>query len=87
MWFIQISGRVSGPFSEDQLKLMRKRGQFSKLYRISQTGADWQPASVLMSRWGSKSAVAPRPSAVEPGFDTPPPRPASPANQSPSPSG
>lgn len=60
MWFIQVSGRVSGPFSDEQLKQMRKRGQFSKLYRVSRTGADWQPASTLIETWGPEPGARPK---------------------------
>lgn len=73
MWFIQVSGRVSGPFSEEQLKQMRKRGQFSKLYRVSQTGADWQPASTLIATWGPEPGARPKPAASEAVFESEPP--------------
>lgn len=62
MWFIRLSGRTSGPFSLEQLRGMRSRGEFSALHQISSDRQTWEPAGQLIKlvdgRGTSESAVS-----------------------------
>lgn len=46
-YFIRVRGKVLGPFTLDKLKVLRSRGQFSRMHEVSMDRANWQPATNL----------------------------------------
>lgn len=44
-YYIRIRGRVQGPFDEQKLQALVKRGQFSRMHEISPDGIQWTSAS------------------------------------------
>lgn len=44
-YYIRIRGRVQGPFDDEKLQSLVKRGQFSRMHEISPDGIQWSPAS------------------------------------------
>ena len=46
-YHIRIRGRVLGPYSLKQLKILRDRGQLSQSHEISSDGKSWQTAGTL----------------------------------------
>jgi len=48
MWFVRAGTRVQGPFTEDQLRSMRKRGQFSPIHQVSLDRVRWESAASLV---------------------------------------
>ncbi|MEX2171730.1 MAG: GYF domain-containing protein [Pirellulales bacterium] len=44
-YYIRIRGRVQGPFDDEKLQGLVKRGQFSRMHEISPDGIQWSPAS------------------------------------------
>ena len=66
MWYVRIGSRLRGPFSEDQLKLLRKRGDLSSVHQVSQDQKSWQAAGELFKQWESKLEVAPTAPTIAP---------------------
>jgi S1-C subfamily serine protease len=66
MWFVRIGSKVSGPYSEAQLRSMRQRGQFSPMHQVSTDRVRWESAAPLVqmfdaatvtdSAWAPKAA-------------------------------
>jgi S1-C subfamily serine protease len=48
MWFVRNGTRVQGPFTEDQLRSMRRRGQFSPIHQVSLDRVRWESAASLV---------------------------------------
>ena len=50
MWYIRLGTRTTGPYTIEELKTLRGRGQFSPLHMISRNGRDWQSAADLVQQ-------------------------------------
>jgi S1-C subfamily serine protease len=48
MWFVRAGTRVQGPFTEEQLRSMRKRGQLSPIHQVSLDRVRWDSAASLV---------------------------------------
>ncbi len=48
MWFVRAGTQIKGPFSEDQLRSMRRRGEFSPIHQISTDRIRWDSAAQLV---------------------------------------
>src|SRR5271154_3967326 len=46
-WYVRNRGRITGPFSLDQLKDLHKRGQFRRFCEVSADKTTWSSASTL----------------------------------------
>lgn len=44
-YYVRVKGRILGPFSSDQLKAMKSRGQIHKFHEISVDKENWHPAA------------------------------------------
>lgn len=44
-FFIRMRGRVQGPFSQEHLQTLVRRGQFGRLHEVSEDGTNWVRAS------------------------------------------
>ncbi len=51
MWYVRIGSKLRGPFTEDQLKLLRKRGELSSVHQVSQDQRTWEHAGALFQKW------------------------------------
>jgi len=43
--YMRLRGRVLGPFDEEKLRSLARRGQLSRLHQLSSDGVNWVPAS------------------------------------------
>jgi hypothetical protein len=59
--YIRVRGRVSGPFSLQQLKTLRDRGQFRRFHEISPDRQQWSPAAGLADLFAPEAAGASAP--------------------------
>jgi S1-C subfamily serine protease len=57
MWFVRVGGRISGPYTEEQLTAMRKRGEFAPLHQISLDRAHWDSAAQLITKLDGEQPV------------------------------
>jgi S1-C subfamily serine protease len=48
MWFVRSGSRVTGPFSESELRAMRQRGEFAPIHQISSDRIRWESAAQLV---------------------------------------
>jgi S1-C subfamily serine protease len=48
MWFVRSGTRVTGPFTEDELKAMRRRGEFAPTNQVSLDRIRWESAAQLV---------------------------------------
>jgi S1-C subfamily serine protease len=71
MWFVRAGTRVQGPFSEDQLRSMRKRGQLSPIHQVSLDRVRWESAAPLVQMldgplpiWQSQPPPSPEPAGI-----------------------
>lgn len=48
MWFVRVGSQVSGPFTMEQLRSMRGRGEFSSLHQVSTDRLRWESAAQLV---------------------------------------
>lgn len=55
VYFIRVRGRVLGPFTLDKLRVLRSRGQFSRVHEFSTDRENWQSASALEHLLGGSS--------------------------------
>jgi hypothetical protein len=55
-FYIRIRGKVTGPFSFEQLKALRDRGQLRRFHELSQDRQAWAPASAVDQLFGHQSA-------------------------------
>ncbi len=46
-WYVRVRGKTAGPYSLDQLKLLRKQKKLSRAHEISEDGQTWQSAGKL----------------------------------------
>lgn len=46
-YFVRNRGKVSGPFSLDQLRALQRRGQLKRFYEVSEDRRNWQEAGAL----------------------------------------
>lgn len=60
-WYIRNRGRVSGPFTVEQLKVMIARGQFRQFHEVSEDRKTWTAASAVEGLFGNGSKPAPAP--------------------------
>jgi hypothetical protein len=63
-WYIRNRGRVSGPFTVEQLKLMIARGQFRRFHEVSEDRKTWKAASAVDGIFSHSSNPAPTPVSV-----------------------
>ena len=56
MWYVRAGSKVTGPFTEEQLVTMRKRGQFSPIHQVSADRIRWESASSLVKLLDAKVA-------------------------------
>lgn len=52
-YYVRVRGRIQGPFTIEQLKAMRQRGQFSRAYEVSSDQITWITAGKLDSIFAS----------------------------------
>ncbi len=57
MWYVRIGSRLRGPFDEEQLKLLRKRGELSSFHQVSQDQKTWQAAGDVFKQWENAPRV------------------------------
>ena len=43
-WYVRDRGRILGPFTAEQVKAMRARGQVQPFHELSRDRRTWQPA-------------------------------------------
>jgi len=55
--FIRIRGKVRGPYTEDQLRRLVKRGQFGRMHEVSEDGSTWKRATSFPQLFPSPSAT------------------------------
>lgn len=48
MWYVRTGTKVTGPFVEEQLRALRKRGQFSPIHQISTDRVRWESSASLV---------------------------------------
>jgi hypothetical protein len=48
MWFVRSGARVTGPFSEDELRVKRRLGEFAPTHQISTDRVRWESAAPLV---------------------------------------
>lgn len=48
MWFVRAGMQIKGPFTEDQLRSMRTRGEFAPIHQISIDRIRWESAAQLV---------------------------------------
>ncbi|HVJ68503.1 MAG TPA: hypothetical protein VM510_10985 [Caulifigura sp.] len=46
-YFVRVRGRVQGPFELSRLKVLRARGQFSRVFEVSEDGHNWVSSESL----------------------------------------
>jgi hypothetical protein len=95
MWFVRSGNRVTGPFTEEQLRSMRQRGEFSPIHQISNDRVRWESAAQLVQMldgappsWRSTptpSSLGESPSGPHAPVGSPWPSPSHPGGASPSP--
>jgi S1-C subfamily serine protease len=51
MWYVRLGGNLRGPFTEEQLRQLRKRGELSTVHQVSSDRQTWQSASELFMQW------------------------------------
>ena len=47
-WYMRDRGQKRGPFSQEKLLVMYRRGQLSRFHEISQDGKSWVKAATLL---------------------------------------
>jgi hypothetical protein len=67
-WYIRSGSRITGPFTEEQLRSMRARGELSPIHQISTDRLSWESAAALVKRLDgavppSKAGFQPTPAA------------------------
>ncbi len=63
-YFVRVRGRVQGPFELSRLKELRARGQFSRIFEVSEDGRHWVSSESLADLFDPPtppSAPAPEP--------------------------
>jgi hypothetical protein len=72
-WFIRIRGQVRGPYSQEQLRVLVRRGAFGRSHEVSQDRTTWRRASILTDLFtppaANTAAKAPQSAAVSPEDD------------------
>lgn len=48
MWYVRSGSKVTGPYGEEQLRALRKRGQFTPVHQISSDRQRWESAASLV---------------------------------------
>jgi len=64
-YYIRLRGRVSGPFTEEELHTLHRRGQFGRFHEVSTDAHSWRPAAVLTHLFAPPPAPV-RPAVPEP---------------------
>ena len=49
-WYMRSGSRITGPFTEEQLRSMRARGELSPIHQISTDRLSWETAASLVKR-------------------------------------
>jgi hypothetical protein len=62
-YFVRVRGRVQGPYELSRLKILRARGQFSRVFEISEDGQTWISSESL------SELIDPAPAARPPDVD------------------
>jgi S1-C subfamily serine protease len=58
MWYIKLGGRIRGPFSEDELQRMLKRGEFSTFHQVSIDRKSWKSSEDFLNQVGWESKLS-----------------------------
>src|SRR5262245_55318559 len=58
-WFVRLRNKVSGHYSADQLRAMRRVGGLSRLHEISTDRENWKPATTFAELFQEKELVLP----------------------------
>jgi hypothetical protein len=56
MWYVRAGSKVTGPYDEDQLRALRKRGQFSPIHQISTDRIRWESSASLVKMLDSQAS-------------------------------
>ncbi|MFO0899987.1 MAG: GYF domain-containing protein [Pirellulales bacterium] len=65
-YFVRIRGRVTGPHTEEKLRVLAQRGQFSRVHEISSDGMAWESATDHPELFDRPSEPEPEPVIVTP---------------------
>lgn len=58
-WFVRLRNKVSGPYTTEQLRAMRRVGGLSRLHEISTDRENWEPATTFADLFQEKELVLP----------------------------
>jgi len=54
MWFVKLGGKITGPYTEQQLSVMLHRSEFSRLHLVSTDRRNWESAAHLVAMLESR---------------------------------
>jgi len=57
-FYVRIRGRVQGPFNEEKLRVLAKRGQLGRMHEVSTDGHDWKSASEFADLFVTSGVVS-----------------------------
>ena len=63
-FFVRIRGRVTGPHTEEKLRVLAQRGQFSRVHEVSTDGMAWESATDHPELFDRPVELAPEPVVV-----------------------
>src|SRR5690349_7556351 len=63
-YFVRIRGRVTGPHTEEKLRVLAQRGQFSRVHEVSSDGMAWESATGHPELFDRPAAPEPEPVSV-----------------------
>ena len=58
--YVRIRGRILGPYDQDKLQSLARRGQLSRLHEVSQDATNWVRASTYPELFVGKTHRLPR---------------------------
>lgn len=62
--YVRVRGRVRGPFDEEKLRALAKRGQLSRIHELSEDGEHWTRAADNLDLFPPSSAIETKPLAA-----------------------
>ena len=71
MWYVRSGLKVTGPFAEEQLTALRKRGQFTPIHQVSTDRVRWESAASLVNMLDAKAVSPHQNTGSMPGFGMP----------------
>lgn len=63
-YFIRLRGQVQGPFDQEKLRQLARRGQFTRLHEVSADGRQWTPAGQIPELFPQPAPAASAPVAA-----------------------